>query len=43
MDDTSGEYVGRATMEILDRTLPAVSTPHARQKPFWILPASERL
>lgn len=41
MDDTAGEYVGRATMEILDRELPAVSVPSRQRRLFWILPASE--
>jgi radical SAM superfamily enzyme YgiQ (UPF0313 family) len=40
MDDTSGEYVGRATMEILEHTLPAVAAPRKKQKLFWILPSS---
>lgn len=42
MDDTTGEYVGRATMEILDRELPATAVPSRQRRLFWILPASER-
>ncbi|MFN3401371.1 MAG: hypothetical protein ACK4Z4_13625, partial [Ferrovibrio sp.] len=42
MDDTSGEYVGRATMEILERELPVAAVPSRQRRLFWILPASER-
>jgi hypothetical protein len=42
LDDTTGEYVGRATMEILERELPADAVPSRQRRLFWILPASER-
>lgn len=42
MDDTTGEYVGRATMEILERELPGTATPPRRRRLFWILPVSAR-
>lgn len=42
MDDTTGEYVGRATMALLERELPAVEAPCKKPKLFWILPASGR-
>jgi radical SAM superfamily enzyme YgiQ (UPF0313 family) len=42
LDDTTGEYVGRATMEILERELPTDIMPSRQRRLFWILPASER-
>jgi radical SAM superfamily enzyme YgiQ (UPF0313 family) len=42
MDDTTGEYVGRATMEILERELPADVMPSRQRRLFWILPVTER-
>ncbi|MEW6512752.1 MAG: radical SAM protein [Pseudomonadota bacterium] len=52
LDDTTGEYVGRATMEILERELPAeampspcgdgLAVPSRQRRLFWILPVSER-
>ncbi len=42
MDDTAGEYVGRATMALLERELPDVEAASKKPKLFWILPASGR-
>jgi hypothetical protein len=42
MDDTTGEYVGRATMEILERELPAELAPNRQRRLFWIQPVAER-
>ena len=42
LDDTTGEYVGRATLAILERELPATSRPSRQRRLFWIFPASER-
>jgi radical SAM superfamily enzyme YgiQ (UPF0313 family) len=42
MDDTTGEYIGRATLEILERELPATSAPSRQRRLFWILPTPGR-
>lgn len=40
MDDTTGEYIGRATMEILERTLPPGPLPSRQRRFFWLLPVT---
>lgn len=42
MDDTTGEYVGRATMEILERELPTDLKPSRQRRLFHIIPVAER-
>jgi len=42
LDDTTGEYVGRATMEILQRELPTDTTPPRRRRFFWLRPAADQ-
>jgi radical SAM superfamily enzyme YgiQ (UPF0313 family) len=42
MEDTTGEYIGRATMEILERELPVSAAPSRRRRLFQILPVAER-
>jgi hypothetical protein len=42
LDDTTGEYVGRATLQILEQELPAGPVPSRQRRLFWILPATER-
>jgi radical SAM superfamily enzyme YgiQ (UPF0313 family) len=40
LDDTTGEYVGRATLEILERELPASAAPSRRRRLFSLLPVT---